>query len=191
MKAITKVALLILMLFVVACGDSSTGGGGTDPASNLKTFYMGDTTTLDCRADYPEFWGKRINVAIDGATVLDVYDSWNYVIKFESPDAVVIMIGGNDLGSLSIFYNDMDALLGSIDVPATIVGILPTSFAANNSTITTMNSYIKDLAAAHGFAYLDFWPTMSVNGFIIPEYTTDGIRLTPLGCRVYLDNTTG
>ena len=198
MKAITRIAIVIMMLLVIGCGDS-TQTSTPPPApvpeplpEDAVTFYLGDTITLDCLESYPEFWDdNRINTAIDGAAIQDVHDLWNDILKHGNPDNVVILIGGNDAGNHSILYNDMDLFLSTVDVPAKVIGILPTSFEDTNTSIALANPYISDLAAAHGFDYIDLWPVMSAGGFIIPEYTTDGTRLTPAGCRAYLDNTTG
>lgn len=185
-----------MMLAVMGCGSTTS----TPPPAPVPepvpedavTFYLGDTITLDCLESYPEFWGvNRVNLAIANATIQDVNDLWNDILKHGNPDNVVILIGGNDVGNLSILYNDMDLFLSTVDVPTKVIGILPTSFEASNTSIALANPYISDLAAAYGFDYIDLWPTMSASGFIMPEYTTDGIRLTPAGCRAYLDNTTG
>lgn len=189
---IMRILILIMMLLAMACGNASTNTTPPPetPPAGSRVFYLGDSVTLGCSADYPEFWGDNINMSISNATISDVNDLWNNIARHGNPDAVVLLVGANDTANLSALYTDMDNLLADIDVPAQVVSISPTSFDAANARISLANVYIRDLALAHGFDYIDLWPYMAVGGIIEPSYTTDGIQLSPDGCRAYLDSIT-
>lgn len=193
MKMVMKVLVLVMMLVALACGDTSTNATSPPetPADGSRVFYLGDSITLGCSAVYPEFWGDNVNMSIANATILDINDLWNNIARYGNPDAVVLLVGANEIANLSIFYTDMDNLLTDIEVPTKVVSILPTSFDSTNARIDVANIYVRDLAIAHGFDYVDLWPSMAVDGFIVPSYTTDGIQLSPEGCQAYLDSTVG
>jgi hypothetical protein len=126
--------LLIIALLVIGC----SGESDNCPVSFISPMYegrisefkanpvsggisyMGDSRIWLCAKYYPEFFTDGIHDrGIGGAVTTDMINLAHEVVNAENPEAVVVLIGVNDIGigRGECLANDIERLNESIDAP--------------------------------------------------------------------------
>ena len=158
--------------------------------SDVDVAFIGDSLTdgYDLNTYYPQY--KTTNRGIAGDTTFGVQKRLKVSLYDASPKVVVMLIGGNNLGTMLENYED---ILSSIktNLPLTHIVVLSLtamggSFASKNELAQQNNAQIQTLATQYGCNYIDiFTPLYNPEmGEIYAEYTTDSVHLTAKGYQV-------
>lgn len=174
-----------------------------------KVIFMGDSITANFKElnDYPNIE----NMGVGG------YKSTELIplvkeLRVKQPDVVFLMVGINDFlcnkrlwinGYTIPFEKTYDVLLDliSTNLPRAklyLLSILPMNqghsdllsldnVLAFNKEIDQINLFIKAKMKAYEATYLDLNIVFKMNGLLNEAYTIDGIHLSPLGYKRYLD----
>jgi lysophospholipase L1-like esterase len=159
---------------IVMAGDSITAGG------RWNEFFSG----IDIH-----------NRGIGSDTVSGLFARVPHIIA-KKPERVFILIGITDIfrGSVNA---DIAAKYGDVVealVPHTKVYLQsvihcgpPLCDEDRNVQIVELNKQIAAIAKTHGAGFIDLNAALSANQQIKPEFTDDGVHLTPTGYRVWRD----
>ncbi len=155
--------------------------------------FLGDSLTdgYDLEKYYPDY--VTANRGIGGDTTHGLEERLQISVYDLNPKVAVMLIGGNNLGTM--FENYEDILIGfSENLPETKIVLVSLtamggSLAEKNQLAAYNNVKIKKLAAKYGFAFVDLYTPLlnEESGEIYAEYTSDGAHLTPLGYEVFTD----
>ncbi len=152
--------------------------------------FLGDSLTDGCALEryYPEY--KTLNRGIGGDKTSDLVDRLKVSAYDAHPAAVVLLIGGNNLGTMFDDYEEiLKGLQGALPEAKVVVVSLTAMggrFAQKNALVCLNNVKIKLLAEKYGYLYVDaFTPLFDPEiNEIKPEYTSDGAHLTDAGYKV-------
>jgi lysophospholipase L1-like esterase len=108
------------------------------------------------------------------------------------PQVMLISGGGNDIiyeASLDAIRHDFGLLLRRLGKEQrSVVTLIPYTSDRNFSDrITAANEVISELSSQQGISIIDINPSLSVNGVRRSDMTTDGIHLSALACRAWID----
>ena len=160
--------------------------------------FLGDSITYlsDFSQAFPD---KTIcNLGIAGDTIQKILDRVS-MVKNVHADQIFLLCGINSLNNNSLeksiaeYEILVSVLLSQNSGDLHLISVLPISQAQSKAisvsteTITSFNQSIRELASSKGIAYIDLYSLLEQNGFIKPEYTTDGIHLTDSAYAVWRD----
>ncbi len=158
--------------------------------------FLGDSLTdgYDLASYYPQY--LTANRGIGGETTHGLEDRLQISAYDLKPKVLVMLIGGNNLGTMMENYEDI--LIGiEENLPDTRVVLVSLTamgdrFAEKNQLVAYNNVIIKKLAHKYGFSFVDlFTPLFNENtGEIYSEYTSDGAHLTHEGYQVFTETLT-
>lgn len=118
------------------------------------------------------------NRGISGAKIADV-GAWIDDVLAGDPAQLVLMIGSNDVYFCEPFRSSVQAardlfahVAATARCPVTVVSIPP--LPADKRAVNRLNKALAELAARHGFRWLDIGPTLAAM-----DWTVDGLHLTP------------
>ena len=159
---------------VVMAGDSITAGG------RWNEFFPGI---------------EIHNRGIGGDTVSGLFARAPRIIA-KKPERVFILIGINDIfrGSanadiIAKYGNVLSALTphSKVYVQSVMHCAPPLCDADRNTQIAGLNKQIDGLSKQHDAVFIDLNAVLSVGQKIRPEFTDDGVHLTPAGYRAWRD----
>lgn len=152
--------------------------------------FLGDSLTDGCDLNkfYPGF--LTTNRGIGGETTHGLENRLKVSAYDLKPKVVVMLIGGNNLGTM--FENYENILLGlQTNLPDTKVILVSLTamgrdWAEKNLQAAYNNVKIRMLAESYGFAYVDVFSLLldTETNEICAEYTTDGAHMTEKGYEV-------
>ena len=158
--------------------------------------FLGDSLTdgYNLAEYYPDY--LTANRGIGGETTFGLEERMQISLYDLKPKVAVMLIGGNNLGTMLENYEDI--LIGmQKNLPDTkIILISLTSMGGKwgkgNQTAAYNNVIIKKLAEKYGFMFVDVYSPLlnTESGEIYAEYTIDGAHLTPLGYTVLTETLT-
>jgi lysophospholipase L1-like esterase len=166
------------------------------PASGEeRVVFMGDSITDNWGRRYGKFFpGKPyINRGISGQTTPQMLLRFRADVIALQPKAVVILAGTNDISSntgpstLEMIEDNlasMNELAQASHIKVIFSAVMPTcdyiqnqSSRRPNSKIIELNKWIKEYAASHKAAYLDYFtPMLDDQGSLKREITDDGLH---------------
>lgn len=148
------------------------------------TVFIGDSLTYDGQFNGLRSW-KSVNLAVPGATTHQIRTQARFALHYR-PSVVCVMAGTNDV--LEANYDEeytvgeYRKLLESIGGQKCIVVLVPfTSDPELSTRISSLNERLKEIAPN----FVDLNPTISRDGKLLSEFTTDGIHFSPAGYRVW------
>lgn len=159
--------------------------------------FFGDSLThhSDFTAYFP---GLTIcNFGVDSDTLLGMTDRV-YTIKTVNPEKVFLLGGINSLkkdnfdATLSEYTQLVHLMRSVLDAEIYVISILPISRdraadPAANEAISRFNQKIAELAETEGAVYIDLASRMMLDEAMNPDYTIDGVHLSPAGYDVWAD----
>ena len=150
--------------------------------------FVGDGLTAGGRWDewFPAYTVHKLGVSLD--TTDEVIERVDSIVDLQ-PDAVVLLIGTNDLGwrrSDEYVVRNIETFLVTIRkrLPHTrilVQSVLPRErdFA---KTIRSINRHLRQFAPTQHAQYLDLWPVLAEpDGELAATYSTDRLHLTDEG----------
>jgi N-acetylglucosamine-6-sulfatase len=156
--------------------------------------FLGDSITQngDWASWFPDV--NVVNLGLGGDTTDDVMQRLDAVVDAR-PDAIVLLIGTNDLGtrrSVEHLVRNIQLMLVQLrrELPGTrmlVQSILPRAreFA---DRVQEANIHLRQFAATVHAQYLDLWPAFAEpDGEIKPAYSDDRLHLTPAGYEAWLN----
>lgn len=167
--------------------------------SKADVVFFGDSITR--RGDFASAFPDKIvcNLGLGSDTIVGMIDRVSMVTAV-SPKALFVMGGINSLRDSTLYQsvNEFENLLAKIKseccADVFIMSVLPissekaSSIGCSVSTIQSFNSEIESLTMKCGFTYIDLFHNLAdTDGYLIPEFTTDGVHLTENGYAVFVD----
>jgi len=134
-----------------------------------------------------------MNLAVTGSTTDDVIGSLDVVVNLR-PDAVVLMIGTNDLGwrkSDEHVVRNLETILHTLrkqlsDTRILVHSVLPRGHDFS-TTIQSINRHIWQYAPTQYVQYLDLWASMAQpDGELAVGLSDDHLHLTPAGYEAWV-----
>lgn len=207
MKKLTAALCAALMASIMpgcaAAGNAKQSDETAQPAPRQSVVFAGDSLTARCDLEryYPDY--DCTNCGLDGDTVAGVAARLDEIC-LGSPDALVLLIGTNNIIGLSALpeplCGDIAALLDDIAsrLPSTRLLVqslyptndsvgLPVSWTANDRIAQT-NELLEKLCGERGIVYIDVHPLLCGDeGGLRAEYTLDGVHLSDAGYAVACD----
>jgi lysophospholipase L1-like esterase len=169
-------------------------------AGEERVVFMGDSITDNWGRRYGKFFpGKPyINRGISGQTTPQMLLRFRADVIALQPKAVVILAGTNDIASntgpstLEMIEDNlasMNELAQANRIKVIFSAVMPTcdyiqnqSTRRPNSKIMELNKWIREYAASHGAAYLDYYaPMLDDQGALKKEITMDGLHPNDAG----------
>lgn len=161
-----------------------------------RVLFLGDSITEGGAWEgwFPDL--PTTNRGIGGDVIADVLDRLDTAV--ESPLAVSLMIGTNDLSGLGQSRDVEDIatqfreLLTRIrecapGAPLLVTSVLPRS-AYFAERITRLNASYRSIAEEAGAVWIDLWPVMAgPAGELRTELTVEGLHLNGAGYRVWVE----
>jgi lysophospholipase L1-like esterase len=152
--------------------------------------FLGDSLTdgYDLATYYPQY--LTANRGIGGETSHGLEERLEVSLYDLKPKVAVILIGGNNLGTMLENYERMiSAIKEKLPETKIILASLTSmggSWGHKNQIAAYNNVVIEKLAEKYGFTFVDlYYPLFDLStGEIRAEYTVDGAHLTPLGYEV-------
>ncbi len=152
--------------------------------------FLGDSLTdgYDLATYYPQY--LTANRGIGGETSYGLEERLGVSLYDLKPKVAVILIGGNNLGTMLENYERMiSAIQEKLPETKIILASLTSmggSWGHKNQIAAYNNVVIEKLAEKYGFTFVDlYYPLFDLStGEIRAEYTVDGAHLTPLGYEV-------
>lgn len=166
-----------------------------------RVVMLGDSITFHWPAESaPALAGVRIvNRGIPGQTTAQMLLRFEDDVVALEPATVVILAGTNDLRNLNRPPRSLDATVRQIARNVTAMAdiadarrirvllcAIPPVDAdqarseRDPSTIIAANQWLRRFAAARGYPFVDYYKAMvGADGLVRPEYTSDGLHLTP------------
>lgn len=213
MKKLTSFLTLLLFLMIVTqsqaqdwpnFGQFRSENQSLQPkkAGDHRIVFMGNSITigwLDARPDF--FKGKPyINRGISGQTTPQMLVRFRADVVDIDADLVVILAGTNDIAentgptTLEMIldnFKSMTEIAQANGIKVILCSVLPAfdypwrPGKEPNVKIPKLNSMIRAYAEKNGVYYLDYFSALDDgNNGIIPEYTSDGVHLTPEGYQI-------
>lgn len=162
--------------------------------ANVKAVIMGDSITDNWLRFDPGFFtannicGRGISGQVTSQMLVRFRKD---VIELE-PEYVAILAGTNDI-ALNNGRIELDDVFGNIvsmcelaqvhGIRPVLCSVLPASSygwrpeVRPAEEIMKLNAMLKEYAAAHGYAYVDFWSMLANGeGGLNPEYAADGVH---------------
>lgn len=126
-------------------------------------------------------------------TLDDALSDYNYT-------KVYIMLGINEIGAQQRLCNNISAMVDSIraklgNIKIYIISVTPLSreYTENSDSfrranLLACNTALMQMCIDKNIYYLDMFSTFAdSDGFIVAEYTTDGVHLSTAGCYLFVD----
>lgn len=137
------------------------------------------------------------NLGLDGEPVIKMADRVDMIASV-SPSKVFIMGGINSLKDydaeqcIQDYEELLSAVSENVDAEVFIVSVLPVSadrmekVEGSVSALMDFNDQLRSLTLKYGYTYVDLFAELAdEDGYIRPEYTTDGVHLTDEGYEVW------
>ncbi|MEG0751464.1 MAG: GDSL-type esterase/lipase family protein [Oscillospiraceae bacterium] len=192
-------ALLLFAALLCGCGCNSICPiANTQPPANVA--FVGDSLTARCDMSiyYPNT--KTFNFGINGDSARQVRERlWE--VRDASPEAVVLLVGINDLAGawaqpsdvtrdIADILDDLKKTLPDSRVyvqsiyPVDICGLIALH-GSLNTMIKDTNALLCDMCNERGLTYIDVYPSLTTEDGVTlaPEYTEDGVHLSSEGYR--------
>ncbi|CAN5187749.1 hypothetical protein BH09ACT5_BH09ACT5_01860 [soil metagenome] len=155
--------------------------------------FVGDSITN--HGDWEAWFPDRLthNLGVSGNTTDEVIERLDSIVELHS-DAVVLLIGTNDLGqrkSVEHLVRNVEFLLVTLrrELPGTrmlVQSIMPRG-ADFADRVRDANRHLRQFAPSVNAQYLDLWPALAGDGDeILPEFSDDKVHLTPAGYEAWL-----
>ncbi|MEO6200072.1 MAG: GDSL-type esterase/lipase family protein [Cryobacterium sp.] len=155
--------------------------------------FVGDGLTAGGRWDewFPTYSVHNLGISAD--TTDEVIARTDDVVDLQ-PDAVVLMIGTNDLGwrrSDEYVVRNIETFLVTIRKRLPHARILVQSVLPRESdyakTIGSINRHLRQFAPTQHALYLDLWPALAApDGGIAPEYSDDRLHVNDAGYALWV-----
>lgn len=155
--------------------------------------FFGDSLTEggNWGAWFPDY--TTHNFGVGGDTTDELLARMDQVVEVH-PDAVVLLIGTNDLGmrrSVEHLVRNAELLLVNLrrDLPGTrtlVQSIMPRGreFA---DQVQDANRHLRQFSATVHAQYLDLWPSLALpDGELNPEFSDDRLHLNDAGYQAWL-----
>ena len=155
--------------------------------------FFGDSLTEggNWGAWFPDY--TTHNFGVGGDTTDELLARTDQVVEVH-PDAIVLLIGTNDLGmrrSVEHLVRNAELLLVNLrrDLPGTrtlVQSIMPRGreFA---DQVQDANRHLRQFSATVHAQYLDLWPALALpDGELNPEFSDDRLHLNDAGYRAWL-----
>ncbi len=149
--------------------------------------FLGDSLTDGCDLSkyYPEF--VTVNRGIGGDTTFGLEQRLGVSVYDLKPKVAVILIGGNNFGTMLDNYEDI--IIGiEENLPHTRIVIcsltsMGMDWGRNNQIAAYNNVFLKEIAKEHGCSFVDLYtPLLDMDtGEVRDGYTTDGAHFTHEG----------
>jgi lysophospholipase L1-like esterase len=166
------------------------------PVPPRRVLFLGDSITeAGLWSDlFPEL--PTTNRGIGGEATYDLAERVDGASN--DPIAVSLLIGTNDLHGprelrdlrqVAARHDEIVARIRELapDARLLVNGLLPRTLHFRGH-LQTLNEWYAASAARHGATYVDTWPTFAdESGVIRPEYSRDGLHLTPVGYLAWAD----
>lgn len=160
----------------------ATGGG------KQKVVFLGDSITQDgAWGDwFPEL--EAINLGVGGNTSDDVLARLDEVVALE-PDAIVLMVGTNDLGlrqTVEHLVRNVETICVTLrkELPGSrmlVQSILPRG-REYAQRIQDANRHLRQFTSTVHAQYLDLWPAFGLeDGELNPTFSEDRLHLNEAG----------
>lgn len=202
--------LLPFVMFFHACvsGNKNRAGNDRYQAENRslsntdddrRIVLLGNSITEGWEDADPDFFKKYhlVNRGISGETSTQMLARMQQDVIDPEPVAVIILAGINDIAAndspeaLQTLVENIEAMArmaSGSGISVVLCSILPSNRIhwRNNKNpsghIDQVNRAIRSFAAANGFGYIDYHPSLrdDANG-LRPEFTYDGVHLTHAG----------
>jgi len=160
---------------------------------SVSIAFLGDGLTAggNWAKWFPEY--DVTNLGVSGRTTDDIVADLDSVIELE-PDAIVLLIGTNDLGwrkSDEYVVRNMETILYRLrkalpNARLLVQSVLPRDRDLARS-IGNINRHIWQYAPTQHAMYLDLWPAFSqADGVIDPRFSEDHLHLTEAGYEAWI-----
>ena len=154
---------------------------------NVDVVFIGDSLTegYDVENYYSEY--NVVNRGIGGDRTYTLEDRLQVSLFDLQPKVAVMLIGGNNLGTMFDDYENIIIKLKNnlpqSDVIILSLTALGKSLKDKNALVQKNNKEIFALAKKYNLHYIDLFSPLydSGTGEIVSEYTTDGAHLTEKG----------
>lgn len=196
MKRMLGIFLGILCFFLLTfCGGGGGGGGNTPSHAPIQSgiAFFGDSIVDG--GDWDNLLETQVyNFGVSGYESSDVARELSGMLK-GTPDTVIVAVGVNDVRrnrAIESYLSSIRTIADKIrniapNARVFFVSILPVDQADQNLTINDFNTGLVNLCAELGVLYINAHDAFLNNGAIAPDYTTDGLHLSPAGYEVYAD----
>jgi lysophospholipase L1-like esterase len=166
------------------------------PPARGGLVFLGDSITRGCIWNewFPEH--LTFNRGIDGDTIDGVLSRLDSAVV--EPKVVSLLIGTNDLsglgGSRAVpeIADKFEDLVKRIRVVVPSAGLIVNSAMPRTAwfapRLCELNGHYRRIADDAGATYVDLWPTLAdPSGALHAEFTRDGLHLTGLGYRAWVN----
>jgi lysophospholipase L1-like esterase len=200
---LTLGVLVVLIVSGASCAAATTSAQTTDSTSHAASFHkivcIGDSITwgLYESPTYPELLQARLNTVSSGWTVINEGISGdptghmlarlqNDVVKWEKPQYVMIMGGGND-PSAAATESNIDAmckLAVANGITPILMTMIPMYEIFHEQRSAEVNTWLSSYAAANGYPLIDTYTPLndpSNPGNLLPAYVHHNVHPNALG----------
>ena len=170
------------------------------PAKGEKrVVFMGNSITEGWIRTHPDFFKANpyVNRGISGQTTPQMLVRFHQDVVDLQPEAVVILAGTNDIAgntgpsTLKMIMDNLKAMAEiaeANDIEVILCSVLPVKHynwrpeVEATQQVVDLNKMIKEYCKEEKITYLDYFSAMATpENFMIPEYTTDEVHVTPKG----------
>ena len=170
------------------------------PAKGEKrVVFMGNSITEGWIRTHPDFFKANpyVNRGISGQTTPQMLVRFHQDVVDLQPEAVVILAGTNDIAgntgpsTLKMIMDNLKAMAEiaeANDIEVILCSVLPVKRYSwrpeveATQQVVDLNKMIKEYCKEEKITYLDYFSAMATpENFMIPEYTTDEVHVTPKG----------
>lgn len=170
------------------------------PAKGEKrVVFMGNSITEGWIRTHPDFFKANpyVNRGISGQTTPQMLVRFHQDVVDLQPEAVVILAGTNDIAgntgpsTLKMIMDNLKAMAEiaeANDIEVILCSVLPVKHYSwrpeveATQQVVDLNKMIKEYCKEEKITYLDYFSAMATpENFMIPEYTTDEVHVTPKG----------
>ena len=170
------------------------------PAKGEKrVVFMGNSITEGWINTHPDFFKANpyVNRGISGQTTPQMLVRFHQDVVDLQPEAVVILAGTNDIAgntgpsTLKMIMDNLKAMAEiaeANDIEVILCSVLPVKRynwrpeVEATQQVVDLNKMIKEYCQQKKIIYLDYFSAMATpENFMIPEYTTDEVHVTPKG----------
>jgi lysophospholipase L1-like esterase len=158
---------------------------------------LGDSITFNVQ--WNELLGRNVaNRGIGGDFTAGMLNRLEYVTDL-TPYMVFVMAGINDLNNGGVTpeeaFNNYAAILNKLSekqispaITLTLyVGKEVKNYKAVNQRVQTLNGYLKSYASAHSIPCIDLNPILAPGGYLLSNYSIDGIHINGDGYQIWGD----